>query len=120
MAFFLRVNCRRIFPITVNVKVLVVESCWWIVPFSHLDGAGVVGDVDDVARGAMVALTALALAGVDAGTSPRAEPLPFGSQRAPPGLGGGTGGGKGKGGSGREGRGRGHGAGRRCRRRRRA
>ena len=35
-------------PIAVDVKVLVVESCWRVVPLCHLNGAGLVTHVDQV------------------------------------------------------------------------
>ena len=48
MALFLSVNHRGVFPVAVNVKILVVEPSGGVVPFGHLDGAGFVGDIDDI------------------------------------------------------------------------
>ena len=48
MALFLGVDGRGIFPIAINVQVLVVEACGRVVPLGHLDGAHFVRNVDDV------------------------------------------------------------------------
>ena len=48
MALLLGVNHRGVFPVAVHVKILVVEPSRRVVPLGHLDGAGFVGDVDDV------------------------------------------------------------------------
>ena len=38
--------CRS--PVAINVKILVVESCWRIVPLGDLDGTCLVTDVDQI------------------------------------------------------------------------
>ena len=48
MALFLCVDGRGIFPIAINVQVLVVEACGRVVPLGHFDGAHFVRDVNDV------------------------------------------------------------------------
>ena len=48
MTLFFGIDCWRIFPITINVQILVVESCWRVVPFSHFDWFVLVGDIDNV------------------------------------------------------------------------
>ena len=48
VAFFLGVDEWRIFPVAVNVQILVVEPCRWVVPLSDLDRTRFVGHVDDV------------------------------------------------------------------------
>ena len=48
MAFFHGVDGWGVFPIAVNVKVLIMEPCRRVVPFSHLDRVILVGHVNDI------------------------------------------------------------------------
>ena len=48
VALFLSVDNWGIFPIAINVQILVVEARRWVVPFGDLDGLALVSDIDDI------------------------------------------------------------------------